>query len=51
MHSSEEGTVNLLSTIRCPRVLKLIQQKLPEGKSGKSAKKIEMAISPQHAAF
>lgn len=33
MQGSEEGSVSLLNTIRCPRVLKLIQQKLPEGKS------------------
>ena len=33
MHSNEEGTVNLLNTIRCPRILKMIQQKLPEAKS------------------
>lgn len=33
MQSTEEGSVNLLNTIRCPRVLKLIQQKLPDVKS------------------
>lgn len=33
MHSSEEGSVNLLNTIRCPRILKMIQQKLPDPKS------------------
>ena len=29
MQGSEEGSVSLLNTIRCPRVLKMIQQKLP----------------------
>ena len=29
MQGSEEGSVSLLNTIRCPRILKLIQQKLP----------------------
>ena len=33
MHDTEEGSVNLLSTIRCPRVLKMLQQKLPEVKT------------------
>ena len=33
MHSTEEGSVNLLNTIRCPRILKMIKQKLPETKS------------------
>ena len=33
MHSTEEGSVNLLNTIRCPRILKMIKQKLPETKA------------------
>ena len=37
MHNSEEGSVNLLNTIRCPRVLKLIQQKLPDAKSPRNS--------------
>lgn len=39
MHGNEEGTVNLLNTIRCPRILKMIQQKLPEVKSLKKLTK------------
>jgi hypothetical protein len=35
MQSTEEGSINLLSTIRCPKVLKLIQKKLPEKSIGK----------------
>jgi len=33
MQTTEEGSVNLLDTIRCPKVLKLIQHKLPVVKS------------------
>lgn len=33
MAKAEEGSINLLSTIRCPKVLRLIQHKLPEAKS------------------
>lgn len=37
MQDNQEGTVSLLNTIKCPRILKMIQQKLPEGKSLKKA--------------
>jgi hypothetical protein len=33
MAKAEEGSINLLNTIRCPKVLRLIQHKLPEAKS------------------
>ncbi len=35
MQGSEEGSISLLSTISCPRILKMIQQKLPQVKSSK----------------
>lgn len=44
MHGTEEGSVDMLNTIRCPRILKLIQQKLDVVKvevRGKSSKKSE----------
>ena len=33
MQGSDEGSVSLLNTIRCPRILRMIQQKLPDAKS------------------
>ena len=42
MTTNEEGSVNLLNTIRCPKILSLIQQKWPGFKSADKNTKIEM---------